>query len=81
MVLIIFRFVLILDIAEREHSQSTPSGSSPSRAKGRGRKPILHKTCFRGREIVRITVLKATQSMLRSERIIRRKKRERSKRI
>uniref|UniRef100_M1A313 Uncharacterized protein n=1 Tax=Solanum tuberosum TaxID=4113 RepID=M1A313_SOLTU len=45
-------------MAEREHAQITPSGSSQSRAKGQGRRASRCKTCFRGREIAWIGVPK-----------------------
>ena len=51
-------------MAEQEHAQITPSGSSHSQAKGRGRGEARRKTWFRGREVVWIDVPKLTQSML-----------------
>ncbi|KAK4721837.1 hypothetical protein R3W88_012070 [Solanum pinnatisectum] len=61
-------------MAEREHAQTTPSRSSQSREKGLGRRVSRRKTCFRGREIVQIGVLRATQNQSRKQRAIRRRK-------
>ena len=52
----------------------TPNGSSQCRAKGRGRRVTRRRMCFQGREVVWIDFPKEIQSMLRSERIIRRKR-------
>ncbi|KAK4737173.1 hypothetical protein R3W88_000870 [Solanum pinnatisectum] len=41
-------------MAEQEHAQITPSGSSQSRAKGEGRRESRRKTYFRGHEIIHI---------------------------
>uniref|UniRef100_M0ZYM3 Uncharacterized protein n=1 Tax=Solanum tuberosum TaxID=4113 RepID=M0ZYM3_SOLTU len=61
-------------MAERKHAQITPSGSSQSRANGRGRREIRRKTYFRERELIWIGVPKATQILLKNERTIRRKR-------
>lgn len=59
-------------MAEYEHAQITPSGSSQSRANGRGRGTTSRKTWVRGREVEQIGVPKQTQSMLRNGRTIQR---------
>uniref|UniRef100_M1C8M2 Uncharacterized protein n=1 Tax=Solanum tuberosum TaxID=4113 RepID=M1C8M2_SOLTU len=62
-----------LDMAEHVQIRIIPSRSS-RRAKGQCRRARRRRTCFRGREIIRIGVSRATHNLLRNQRVIRRKR-------
>ena len=66
-------------MAEQGQTRITPCGSSGYQAKRQSGRARRQRTCFQGREIIRIGVPRATQNLLRNERTIRREREKKLK--